>query len=140
MQTTRHRRPEQTIFFLALGLLLLFFGGCSSADQTVRRPGQIQHVVLCWLKEPGNAEARQRVVEASHTLKSIPGVVAVHAGAPLPSERPVVDDSFDVGVVIVVKDAGALQTYLEHPTHKKAVSEVLGPLSERILIYDILEE
>ena len=137
------RRLQRSMLALLSGIALvglLSFAGCSSSEHSLRKAGQIQHVVMCWLKEPGNEEGRKKVIEASFGLRSIPGVVDVHAGPPLPSERPVVDDSFDVGVVIVLEDQTALSRYLGHPTHKAAVAEVLGPLSERILIYDIVEE
>ena len=114
--------------------------GCSSTERATRKPGEVQHIVLCWLKEPGNTEARQKLIDASYKLISLPGVVNVLAGPPLPSERPVVDDSFDVGIIMVLENSDALQQYLENPVHKKAIAEVLSPLTERILIYDVVVE
>ena len=46
------------------------------------------------------------------------------------------DDSFDVGIVVVVKDEEGLQAYLDHPIHQKAKKEVLLPLIDRVLVYD----
>ena len=96
----------------------------------------IQHVVIVWLKDPASAEARQQVIAASYGFTAIPGVLSVSAGPSVPSPRAVVDSSYDVGVVITVRDRAALTAYLEHPTHKHAVQEVLGPLARQIVVYD----
>ena len=124
----------------SLGIFLLLISGCSSAHKTAKQPGQVHHIVFCWLNEPGNAEAYASLVEASLGLTSIPGVLRVHVGPPLVSDRPVVDDSFDVAIIIVLENHESLQPYLNHPTHTVAVREILSPLTERILIYDVLEE
>lgn len=101
------------------------------------KPGtRIQHVVVVWLKDPASIEARQQVIAASYRFTEIPGVLRVSAGPSVPSARAVVDSSYDVGVVITVRDHAALAAYLEHPTHKHAVQEVLGPLAQKIVVYD----
>jgi hypothetical protein len=112
-------------------LILICLIGCAS-----QRAG-ITHVVICWLKSPGDSAARQQLIDTSYGFRQIPGVVSVTAGPPLPSTRPVVDSSFDVAVVMQFKDEQALRAYEQHPIHKKAVSDVLRPLTAKILIYDI---
>ena len=120
----------------SIGFAVLFaLLACGCAAQQGQR--QVEHVVLCWLKEPGDAPAIDRIVQASRTFESIPGVVSVRPGRPVPSTRPVVDDSFDVGLVITFEDEAALHAYDQHPTHVKAVRDVLRPLAAKILIYDI---
>ena len=47
------------------------------------------------------------------------------------SDREIVDDSFDVGILIVTKNQEDLQKYLDHPIHQKAKKEVLLPLVEK---------
>ena len=78
-----------------LALILLLPLGCTSIQQTEREQA-IQHVVLCWLKEPGNAAHRARIMEVSKTFRSIPGVLEVRVGEVIASDRAIVDDSFDV--------------------------------------------
>ena len=100
--------------------------------------GGVSHVVLVWLKTPGDTVEVDKIIQASREFQRIPGVVAVHAGRPLPSTRPTVDDSFDVGVVIRFRDQAALAGYDQHPAHVRAVREVLGPAAAKVLIYDIV--
>ena len=102
-----------------------------------REHDTVEHVVVCWLKTPGDASARQRVIDESKAFVGvIPGLLDVSAGTALPSTRPAVDSSFDVAVVMTFRDEAALRAYDVHPRHKKAVDEVLRPLVARLVIYD----
>jgi hypothetical protein len=108
----------------------------SQRSSPIRAVDGVTHVVLCWLNQPGDAAARQRIIDASHSFAKIPGVAAVLTGTPLPSTRPVVDSSYDVAVVMAFDSEDALREYEQHPLHKRAVAEVLRPLSKRMLVYD----
>jgi hypothetical protein len=79
----------------------------------------VTHVVLCWLNDPGDATARQKLIDASHRFAKIPGVVTISAGPPLgPSTRPNVDSSFDLAIVITFESEAALRGYDQHPIHR----------------------
>lgn len=99
--------------------------------------GTVDHVVLVWLKRPGNAADRQALLDAGKELRSIPGLHFLDQGLALPSERPTVDDSFDVGYVMRFDSPAALETYAKHPVHQQKVTEVLKPLSRKIVVYDV---
>lgn len=99
--------------------------------------GTVDHVVLIWLKRPGNTSDRQAILAASDDLRVIPGIRFLDAGTPLPSDRPVVDDSFDIGLTMRFDSATALKAYETHPLHVKKLNEVLKPLTRKILVYDI---
>ena len=133
------RIPIPSVFFLSLLLLL---GGCISSKggfglgEAKLKDGALHHVVLCWLREPGNAAHQERIIEATKAFGQIPGVLDVRAGKSVASERSIVDDSFDVGILIVLESKDALSSYLEHPTHDRAKKEILLPLIERLVVYD----
>jgi len=97
----------------------------------------IKHVVMCWLKEPGNAAHHEIVARVSRELEIIPEVRDMVVGAPVPSDRPNVEDSFDVGIVMSFRDEAALNAYLEHPEHVRRVQTTLAPLCARVQILDI---
>ena len=121
-------------------LPFLVLSGCISIEiGTPPKQKVIHHVVLCWLKEPGNAEHRQQIAEATESFRGIPGVLAARSGQVIPSDRSIVDDSFDVGILILVPDDKRLTEYLEHPIHQKAKEDVLLPLVEKIVVYDFQE-
>jgi len=69
----------------------------------------------------------------------MPGVVTVSAGTALESDRPVVDSSFDLAIVITFDSEETLKAYLNHPDHKAAVKNTLQPLVKRILVYDFVD-
>ena len=123
-------------YFIATFLVLTV--GCVSNHQSEREQA-LSHVVLCWLKEPGNTEHRSRIIEVSKTFTKIPGVLDVRVGKVIESNRSIVDDSFDVGILVVVLDAKRLQEYLDHPIHQNAKRDVLLPLVEKVLVYDFQE-
>ena len=118
-------------------LLSLFFSGCFSGFQNKKEDSKIlTHVVLCWLKDAGNSEQRDRIIKMTETFNDIPSVLVARAGGPIMSERSIVDDSFDVGIIVEVRDEKGLQEYIDHPIHQKAKKEILLPLVERVLVYD----
>jgi hypothetical protein len=97
----------------------------------------INHIVLCWLNQPGNQTDIEAVMKASIELKGILEVDSIVVGQPVPSNRKIVDDSFDVGLVINFNNQKNLDNYLAHPEHVKRAKEILAPKCQRILIYDI---
>ena len=98
--------------------------------------GGVEHIVIVWLQEPGNAEHRARIIGESQVLMEIPGVTQLRAGTMLPSQRAIVDSSFDVVLIVSLQDAAAMADYLSHPTHVKLVEDTLKPLVAKIQVYD----
>jgi NAD(P)H-hydrate repair Nnr-like enzyme with NAD(P)H-hydrate dehydratase domain len=88
------------------------------------------------LNEPENEIHRKQIIEITKTFHKIPGVLDAQAGEVVMSDRNIVDDSYDVGILIVTKNENELQNYLDHPIHQKAKKDVLVPLVDKILVYD----
>jgi len=129
------------IKFFHIGMLLVLFL-LPACQQGKNRPGltsKVHHVVICWLNEPGNKEARQNVIEVSRGFSSIPGVIDVRAGSVIHSEREIVDSSFDVAIYLSFENEQKLFEYLNHPIHKKAVEKTLKPLVREVVVYDFIE-
>lgn len=133
---------------MLLFVLSVFLSGCFSTSLNVdtgveyentETRGKLYHVVLCWLKEPKNEVHRQKIIEVTKSFRDIPVVLNAQAGQVIMSDREIVDDSFDVGILIVTKNQEDLQKYLDHPIHQQAKKEVLLPLVERILVYDFMD-
>lgn len=122
---------------VAVFLALTSLGGF--AHDPPKPPG-IVHVVVVWLKEPGNAEHRQQIIAGSKQLKEIPGVLDLRVGKVVPSEREVVDSSYDVAIYLRFANAEDLQAYLVHPIHKAAVKDVFVPIMDRYKVYDFTAE
>jgi hypothetical protein len=104
-----------------------------------REPAPLHHVVFCWLKDPGNAAHREEIIRATRELTVIPGLRSVAVGAPVPGDRSVVDDSFDVGVVMTFRNVEEMEAYVRHPEHVRRLRETLQPLCGRVVVYDFLD-
>ena len=125
-------------FSLLLGLLVIFtLTSCSNTPQTVKPA--IQHIVVVWLKEPGNEQHRLQLLKASQRLTEIPGILSVQGGKVIGSERSVVDSSFDIVLVMRIRNREVLNNYVQHPLHQQLLNEVFKPLIERYRVYDVEE-
>ena len=121
---------------LSLVLFCVLLGGCSHVWRDKDSPRYV-HVVILWLKNPGNVEDRQKLIDTSRSfVGKIPGLVRVSAGPVLPSTRPVVDSSYDVGLVMVFDSEESLRKYPSYPVHQRALKEVIGPLVDHYRVYD----
>lgn len=121
-----------------LAAISLSFALASCATIAPPAPaGTIDHVVLMWLKRPGNAADRQAILAACSDLRVIPGITILDAGTALASDRPVVDDSFDIGLTVRFVSAKSLHAYETDALHMRKVNEVLKPLTRKIVVYDI---
>ena len=130
---------SRAMYWLVLSLVIWGLG-CASNRASHNATAPVSHVVVCWLKSPGDAAARRELIEASHAFQGkIPGLIQIYTGEPLPSTRPVVDTSYDVAVTMVFRDEAALRNYEKSPTHQKAVKETLQPLVAKLVIYDFAD-
>ena len=103
--------------------------------------GHIEHAVYVWLKRPGNAKDRAALGAATEELRKSTGLIrSYEVGRPVPSRRPVVDDSFDLAIIMRFENRRALAAFENHPAHQRAKKEVLQPLARKVLIYDTVLE
>jgi hypothetical protein len=116
--------------------LLIICLGCTHGHPPDKSRAMV-HVVICWLKHPGDVTDRQRIIEATKSLKNqIPGLLSVSSGAMQPSTRPVVDSTYDVGIMMYFDSPESLANYPAHPAHQKVLHEVILPLVDHYKVYD----
>ena len=72
----------------------------------------------------------------SKGLEKIPGVVEVRVGSVIPSERKIVDDSFEVGIYMTFRSVEDMNAYIVHPDHQRIVQDKLMPIVEKLVVYD----
>ena len=117
-----------------------FLSGCATAPRPAKA-GKLYHVGLVWLKEPGNAEQREKIIAAAHSFAGeIPEVQFLSVGQTLPNTSSWADASFDICFVMRLEDKAAMDRYAKNPVHQKAAQEVFLPLSQKILFYDFTSE
>ncbi|MBL9131989.1 MAG: Dabb family protein [Verrucomicrobiaceae bacterium] len=125
------------ILSVATALILSSCSSCPLGHKTTAK-GKVEHVVLVWLKRPGNVADRATVIAAAKMFQAeISQIQHLSVGTPVASERPIVDDSFDVGLVMRFNSKADMDAYEKHPVHVNAVKQTLLPLAKKLLVYDI---
>src|SRR5262245_15208115 len=83
------RYKAQMAHYLRAAVLLSIAGILPSChgQSAPAQPGTVSHVVLMWMKNPQDAEARQRLIASTETFRSIPGVLRMTYGPAVPSTR-----------------------------------------------------
>ena len=122
-----------------IAILIIFgFATSSSYVEEFVNEKPVYHVVLIWLKTYRNEMRINKIINASKELKNIPGVLEVSTGKVLRSARVIVDDTFDVSIIIKFASKEYLKDYLVHPIHIKIANEVIKPLANKITVYDTI--
>jgi len=124
------------IFLIFLALFLT----SSNAQAANARSGQVTHVMLFWLKRPGNVDDRNVLVRGLRALRRVRGVNDVRVGRPLPGDRPGLEQSFDLGVVVIFRDREALEKFERDPRRRGALDAMLQPLVRRYTVYNFANE
>lgn len=94
------------------------------------------HIVIFWT-DPSKPEAADVVLEgAKRLLPNIPGVLNFHAGLMVGSERPVVDQTYQVGLNLTFENKAAESAYQVHHDHIEFVETVFKPNCVKVAIYD----
>src|ERR1041385_4921407 len=121
---TKTTFATSAVFIAAALAVALFLSGCATARKPAK-PGELYHVGLVWLKEPGNPEHRQKIIEAAHSFaREIPEVKFLSVGKTLPAMSSWHDASFDICFVMRLENKAALDRYAKNPVHEKAAKEV----------------
>jgi hypothetical protein len=94
------------------------------------------HTVYFWLDPHIPAEKKQAMLaDCEALLSKIPGVRHAWGGVPAGTDRPIVDNSYDVGLCVILDNAAAHDAYQTHALHQ----QFLGSYKRfwtRVQVYD----
>ena len=93
------------------------------------------HAVYFWLRDDLTADERARYDAGVASLLGIPQVRHGWAGVPADTDRPVIDRSYSVGLVMAFDDEAAHDAYQVHPVHDR-FREACAGYWTRVQIYD----
>jgi len=97
------------------------------------------HTVFFYLEQGTPAEARDQLVQDCRDyLGDVPGVRQLWAGTPAGTPRDVVDNSYGVGLTVVLDNTADHDVYQDHPRHKQFI-ERNKQHWERVQVYDYIE-
>jgi len=94
------------------------------------------HVVIFWTDRANPNSADELIEGANKYLKPIPGALHFHVGKMVPSDRPVVDQSYQVALNVAFTDRQAQDDYQVHPLHLEFVEKVFKPHCRKVVVYD----
>lgn len=97
------------------------------------------HTVYFWTK-PGTPDAArdQLVRDCREYLGKIPTVKHLWAGVPANTPREVVDNSYAVGLTVVLEDSAGHDVYQVHELHKQFIARNKEHWA-RVQVYDFVE-
>ena len=96
------------------------------------------HTVYFWMApHAGEAERAQLARDCREYLGKILAVRHLWAGVPAMTPRDVVDNSYGVGLTVVLDDAKGHDVYQEHPLHKEFIARNKQNWT-RVQIYDFV--
>ena len=99
------------------------------------RPPIVHHVFF-WLKNPGSAEDRDKLVTGLKSLAGIPLIKELYVGILANTEkRDVVDASWQVSELMFFSDLESQAEYQKHQLHQTFIKEC-SHLWEKVVVYD----
>jgi hypothetical protein len=134
-------------FLIAFRMPVVIFVCCiafsfasTGAQAAPVRSGQVTHVMLFWLKRPGNVDDQNLLLRALRALRRVRGVNEVRVGRSLPVARPGLEQSFDLGAVMTFRDREALEKFERDQRRGQAIDAMLQPLVRQYIVYNFVNE
>jgi hypothetical protein len=94
------------------------------------------HTVYFWMKSGATeTDRRQLVNDCIALLGKVPAVRQIFAGRPAMTPREVVDNSYGVGLTVLLDDKAGHDAYQEHPLHQEFIKRNKQHW-DRVQIYD----
>lgn len=96
------------------------------------------HHVYFWLKNPGNATDRDKLVEGLTKLSKVKTIRQFHIGKPADTNREVIDTSYAVSWFVLFDNAKDQASYQTDPIHLKFVEDY-SHLWQKVIVYDSVD-
>lgn len=96
------------------------------------------HSVYFWLKSELSVEERAQFFADIQSLRAIAGVRGCYIGTPDANDRPVIDSSYDCGLILVFDDKAAEEAYIRDPIHQAFAGQWRQRWTQ-VKIYDCAE-
>ena len=96
----------------------------------------LSHIVVFWTDPALAGAADELIAGATWLLKSMPGVLQFHVRKMVPSERPVVEQSYQVALNLIFPNQEAAQAYQTHPQHVEFIEQYVKRLVGKLVVYD----
>jgi hypothetical protein len=96
------------------------------------------HHVYFWLKNPGSAEDKTKLIEGLQKLSKVSTIKTFHIGQPAATNREVIDRSYAISWLVFFNNAQDQDSYQSDPIHLKFVEEC-SHLWNKVIVYDSVD-
>ena len=96
------------------------------------------HHVYFWLKNSGNAEDRNALVQGLKKLSAATTIKEFHIGVPANTNRDVIDSSYAVSWMLIFATDADQEYYQTDPMHLKFIEEC-SHLWSKVVVYDSID-
>lgn len=123
------------------GLLgLLGLGTYSFAKSKTMKQSSVNfyHVVYFWLKEPSEANKKTFLSYVKEYTSGIDVIKDAFIGTPAPTDRPVIDNTYTLSIVLAFDSAKDQEAYQVHPVHLDFVEKAQSMWS-KVQVYDSIK-
>ena len=94
------------------------------------------HSVIFWLKKDLSPDDRSQFEKEVRALEKISAVDQIHFGKPAETnKRPVIDDTYDFFLTVILKDVSAHDHYQKDPIHLEFIAKC-SHMWKQVKIYD----
>lgn len=122
---------------LQIGSVLILVWLSAGCAQKIQKPvNPVQHVVLLWFTADVTNSWIQQIETETLKLRAIPQVLSLETGQSIKSDRPTVEDSFDLGIAMTFRSVDDMNQYLIDPRHTKFVDTWLKGRLDKMLVFD----
>ena len=96
------------------------------------------HHVFFWLKNAGNKEDRNQLVEGLKKLSKVKTIRQFHIGQPAATNRDVIERSYSISWFVVFDNPTDQESYQTDPIHLKFVEEC-SHLWNKVVVHDSVD-
>lgn len=100
----------------------------------VEKNGFIHHVFF-WLKNPGDKEDLNQLMDGLKKLSKAPTIKEFHIGVPANTKRDVIDFSYSASWLLLFENTHDQDVYQTDPIHLKFIDEC-SQLWSKVVVYD----
>lgn len=93
------------------------------------------HTVFFWLKEKNNKAHNDQLHAGLVELSKIAEIGTAYIGQPAPTDRDVIDNSYDFSITFVFETAENQDIYQVHPDHLAFIANC-SMLWDKVQVYD----
>ena len=94
------------------------------------------HIGIYWTNPAVHNDTEELISWVTRCLKAIPGVQHFHIGRMAPTERAIVDKTYQVAVNMTFPDKKTMEEYHAHPLYSDFVQNVYRRFCRKAVVYD----